>query len=270
MLGDILVIVKGGGEQATGVAHRLFRCGMKVIILEQARPTAIRGAVSFASAVYNGETTVDGVHAVKVTNISEASEALRTGSCVPVLIDPNAEVISQLKPQVVVDATMRKRNVGTKITDAPLVIGLGPGFTASVDVHKVIETNRGHNLGRIINEGEAQPNTGVPGEIIGITHERVLRAPCDGIFAPDKAICMKVEAGETVGYVSGTEVVTKIDGVIRGLLKEGLYVKKGMKLGDVDPRGVEEYAFTISDKARTISGSVLEVIISSLKTILCA
>ncbi|MFQ6085591.1 MAG: selenium-dependent molybdenum cofactor biosynthesis protein YqeB [Candidatus Bathyarchaeia archaeon] len=261
MLGDILVVIRGGGDQASGVIHRLFRCGMKVVVLEQARPTVIRRAVAFASAVYDGEIVVEGVKAVKVTDISEAREVLRAGDSVPVLVDPEGKAISQLKPQVVVDATMRKKNLGTRITDAPLVIGLGPGFTAGVDVHKVIETNWGHDLGRVIEEGSAEPDTGIP----DVFNECVLRAPCDGVFTTDKKIGMRVKEGEIVGYVSNTKVTAEIYGVIRGLLKGGLSVKKGAKLGDIDPRGEERYAFTISEKARAIGGGVLEAILVSMK-----
>ena len=184
---------------------------------------------------------------------------------VPLIIDPRAEVLARLRPTVVVDAIMAKRNTGTTITDAPIVIGLGPGFTAGVDVHAVIETNRGHNLGRIILSGSAEPHTGVPGPTAGYTVQRVLRAPCEGAFTGKRHIGDPVEAGEVVASVAGEPIAAKLAGVIRGLLADGLFVKAGMKVGDVDPRGVREHCFTISDKARSIGGGVLEAILYLLR-----
>ncbi len=263
MLDDILVVVKGGGDLATGVAHRLHRVGMKVIVTELARPTVIRRAVAFASAVFEGEVTVEGVVARRVEDASQALALLPEG-IIPVLVDPEASVVRELEPAVVVDAIIAKRNTGTKITDAPTVIALGPGFTAGLDAHAVIETNRGHDLGRVILEGQAAPDTGIPGPVMGYTSERVVRAPGAGVFRGVKAIGDMVEAGDVVGFVAGAEdqpVLAPISGVLRGLLADGLVVKEGMKIGDVDPRGVRAYCFTISDKARAIGGSVLEAIL---------
>lgn len=264
MLGNILVVIKGGGDLATGAVHRLHRAGMRVVVTELAQPTVIRRAVAVASAVYEGQVEIEGLVARLARNDEEIRATLAAGQ-VPVVIDPRAEVISRLRPTAVVDAIMAKRNTGTRITDAPIVIGLGPGFTAGVDVHAVIETNRGHNLGRVILSGSAEPNTGVPGPTMGYTVERVLRAPCEGRFKGERRIGDPLEAGERVASVDGQPVVAKIPGVLRGLLADGLHVKAGMKVGDVDPRGVREYCFTISDKARAIGGGVLEAILYLLR-----
>ncbi len=260
MLEDILVVVKGGGDLATGVAHRLHRAGMKVIITELAQPTVIRRAVAFASAVFAREVTVEGVMARLVEDGVQAL-ALLPERIVPVLIDPQASVVQAIKPTVVVDAIMAKRNTGTRLTDAPVVIALGPGFTAGLDAHAVIETQRGHNLGRVILKGQAASDTGIPGPVMGYTSERVVRAPGTGVFQGVKAIGDPVEAGEVVAHVGDRPVLAPISGVLRGLLADGLTVREGMKVGDVDPRGVREYCFTISDKARAIGGGVLEAIL---------
>lgn len=264
MLEDILVVVKGGGDLATGVAYRLHRAGMKVIVTELAQPTVIRRTVAFASAVFEGEVTVEGVVARRVEDGAQALALLPKG-IVPVLIDPQAFVVQAVRPTVVVDAIMAKRNTGTRITDAPVVVALGPGFTAGLDAHAVIETQRGHNLGRVILEGQAAPDTGIPGSVMGYTSERVVRSPGEGIFQGVKAIGDPVEAGEVVARVGDQPVLAPISGVLRGLLANGLTVKEGMKVGDVDPRGVREYCFTISDKARAIGGGVLEAILYLLR-----
>jgi len=264
MLEDILVVIKGGGDLASGVIHRLHRAGMQVVVTELAQPTVIRRAVALASAVYERQVEVEGLVARLVESDEEIRTALAAGQ-VPVVVDPRAEVIARLRPVAVVDAIMAKRNTGTKITDAPIVIGLGPGFTVGVDVHAVIETNRGHNLGRVILSGSAEPDTGTPGPTMGYTIERMLRAPCEGTFTGQRRIGDLVEAGEVVASVAGQPVVAKIAGVLRGLLADGLPVKAGMKVGDVDPSGVREHCFTISDKARAIGGGVLEAVLYLLK-----
>lgn len=265
MFGNILVVIRGGGDLATGVAHRLHRAGMRVAVTELVQPTVIRRAVALAAAVYEGQVEVEGLVARLAESDEEIHAALAAGQ-VPVVIDPQGKVIPRLRPTVVVDAIMTKRNTGaTAITDAPIVIGLGPGFTAGVDVHAVIETNRGHHLGRVILSGSAEPHTGVPGPSAGFTVERVLRAPCAGTLTGQRRIGDPVETGEAVASVAGQPVVAKISGVLRGLLADGLLVKPGMKVGDVDPRGVREHCFTISDKARAIGGGVLEAILYLLR-----
>jgi len=263
ILGWVLVVVKGGGDLATGVAHRLHRAGMRVVVTELAQPMVIRRAVAFASAVYEGEIELDGVKACLADSPGAVNGLLQQG-VVPVVVDPAADIVRDLRPHVVVDAIIAKRNLGTKLSDAPVVIGLGPGFTAGVDVHAVVETMRGHHLGRVITEGCALPDTGVPGEIAGHTSDRVLRAPCAGRFEACAAIGDRVEAGAVVAHVSGEPVVASISGVLRGILHDGLEVRAGYKVGDVDPRGVVEHCFSISDKARAIGGGVLEAILSLL------
>ncbi|NLW07292.1 MAG: EF2563 family selenium-dependent molybdenum hydroxylase system protein [Clostridia bacterium] len=255
-----LVVIKGGGDLASGVAHRLHQAGFQVIITEIARPTVIRRTVAFASAVYDNKVTVEGVTARLVDEAAAALAVTRQGD-IAVIVDPRAEIIKAVKPEIVVDAILAKTNLGTTKDDASIVIALGPGFCAGRDVHAVVETKRGHFLGRVIWQGEAAANTGVPGLIEGYGAERVLRAPADGIFQVCRAIGDLVAAGETVATVDGIPMKATINGVLRGLLHDGLQVSKGMKAGDVDPRGQRDHCFTISDKARAIAGGVLEAIL---------
>lgn len=257
---DIRVVVKGGGDLGTGVAHRLHRAGMGLIITELPKPLVIRRAVAFATAIYEGVVEVEGVRARRIGSMEEALAAHEEGE-IPLLIDPRAQVVARWEPDVVVDAIMAKRNTGTEMADAPIVIGLGPGFEAGLDVHAVVETARGHNLGRVILFGRAEPDTGVPGEVAGYTLQRLLRAPSDGAFEALRQIGDRVETGERVGYVGSQPVKAAIGGVLRGIIADGVEVREGMKLGDVDPRGIVEYCFTISDKARAIGGGVLEAIL---------
>jgi xanthine dehydrogenase accessory factor len=246
---------------ASGVAHRLWRSHFKVCLLEIERPLAVRREVSFCEAVYEGEKEVEGVRAVRVSLPREIPSAWETGK-VPVLIDPDGEETRQyLKPDVVIDAILAKRNQGTRLTDAPLVIGLGPGFSAGQDVHAVIETNRGHHLGKVIWAGSAEPDTGVPGEIGGYSVERVLRTLKSGTFRPQKSIGDPVTKGEVVAVVDDSPVVAGISGLVRGLLRGGIEVQKGTKVGDIDPRGKKELCASISEKARAIGGGVLEAIL---------
>jgi len=257
---DMSVVVKGGGDLGTGVAWRLRRCGFRVLVTETAQPTVIRRAVAFASAVFEGTITVDGITARRVESDEEIMAAW-AASEVPVIVDPEGESIRRMHPDVVVDAIIAKRNLGTRITDAPIVIALGPGFTAGVDCHAVIETNRGHNLGKVILKGAAEPNTGVPGTVGGESARRVLRAPAAGSFRAVRAIGDRVRAGEVVAYAGDAPIRSQLDGVVRGLLHDGLQVHPGMKVGDVDPRGVVAHCFTISEKALAIGGGVVEAIL---------
>lgn len=259
-----VIIVRGGGDLATGVIHRLWSAGYPVIILESQYPTAIRRQVALCEAVYEGMTKVEGVCAVRISSVEEAGAVLETGN-IPLLIDPDGKCIAGIKPAVVVDAIIAKRNLGTNRTMAPLTIALGPGFCAGVDVDYVIETMRGHNLGRIIKEGYAVPNTGVPGKIGGYAKERVIHASHTGILYNRHMIGDYVDQGETIAEIQNEEgffpVKATITGLIRGLIRNGYPVKKGMKIADIDPRREEyENCFTISDKARCIAGSVLELV----------
>lgn len=263
MFSNITIVIKGAGDLATGVGIRLFRSGFPILMTEIAEPTPVRRTVSFAEAVFEGEAAVEGIVAKKVASIDEAMAVTSEGR-VPVLIDPQAKIVKQTKPTVVIDAIMAKRNVGTRMADAPVVIALGPGFTAGVDAHAVVETNRGHYLGRVILQGEAEPNTGVPGLVGGYGVERVLRAPAVGRLRPVRQIGDYVEHGEIIGWVGDEPVKTPFKGIIRGLIHPEVQVHRNMKIGDVDPRAVREHCFTVSDKALSIGGGVLEAMLMLL------
>ncbi len=297
---NLLIICRGAGDLATGIIHRLHRAGHRVIALETDYPAAIRRQVSFCEAVYDGSAVVEGVTARLVPALADAEtdtetysgendtpaahivsekwdssaiEAVLEAGEVPLLIDPKGESIALLKPDVVVDAIIAKKNLGTTINMAPLVIGVGPGFTAGKDVHLVIESMRGHNLARIITDGMAQPNTGVPGNIAGFTSERVIHAPAAGYIHDVRKIGDIVQKGDEIARIYPDKesydnalseyvpVNATITGIIRGLIREGYYFRKGFKIADIDPRESEiTNCFTISDKARSIAGSVLEAV----------
>ena len=297
---NLLIICRGAGDLATGIIHRLHRAGHRVIALETDYPAAIRRQVSFCEAVYDGSAAVEGVTARLVPALADAEtdtetysgindtpaahiasekwdssviEAVLEAGEVPLLIDPKGESIALLKPDVVVDAIIAKKNLGTTIDMAPLVIGVGPGFTAGQDVHLVIESMRGHNLARIITDGMAQPNTGVPGNIAGFTSERVIHAPAAGYIHDVRKIGDIVQKGDEIARIYPDKesydnalseyvpVNATITGIIRGLIREGYYFKEGFKIADIDPRESElSNCFTISDKARSIAGSVLEAV----------
>ena len=264
-----LIIIRGAGDISTGTIHRLYRAGFPVLVLEAEHPSAIRRKVAFSEAVYDGKASVESVEAVRMTGIQEALEGIQRG-LLPLLVDPKGESIRTLRPFAVVDAILAKKNLGTTMDMADLTIALGPGFEAGRDVHYVIETMRGHDLGRIISSGYAIPNTGIPGKIGGYAAERVMHAPCAGIFHMERDIGSTVQAGETIGTVeSGGEsvpVCTQISGILRGILRDGYPVTKGFKLADVDPRLEElKNCYTISDKARCIAGSVLELTASAAR-----
>lgn len=270
----ILIICRGGGDLATGIVHRLFRAGFPVLVLETDSPAAIRRQVSFSEAVYDGTATVEGVTAERIASANRASvdHVLEEGR-VPLLVDPEGSSIPLLKPDIVVDAIIAKKNLGTAKEMAPLVIGVGPGFTAGEDVDLVVESMRGHNLARIFTTGSALPNTGIPGNIGGFTKERVLHAEAAGYMKNIRQIGDIVEKGEEIariyekmtedGTFSGSyvSVEASISGIIRGLIREGYHFQKGFKIADIDPRESElANCFTISDKARSIGGSVLEAV----------
>ena len=297
---NLLIICRGAGDLATGIIHRLHRAGHRVIALETDYPAAIRRQVSFCEAVYDGSAAVEGVTARLVPALADAEtdtetcsgindtpaahivsekwdssaiEAVLEAGEVPLLIDPKGESIALLKPDVVVDAIIAKKNLGTTIDMAPLVIGVGPGFTAGQDVHLVIESMRGHNLARIITDGMAQPNTGVPGNIAGFTSERVIHAPAAGYIHDVRKSGDIVQKGDEIARIYPDKesydnalseyvpVNATITGIIRGLIREGYYFREGFKIADIDPRESElTNCFTISDKARSIAGSVLEAV----------
>lgn len=255
------VFIKGAGEMASAIAWRLYLANVRhLLMMEVDQPLAVRRGVSFSEAIHDGTKMVEGVCAEKISHIEQLEGVWKKGA-IAVMADPRWKSVQKGKPDVLIDAILAKRNLGTRMDEAPLVIGAGPGFTAGRDAHLVIETNRGHHLGRVITSGEAEPNTGIPGNIGGVTLERVLRAPADGVFRAEKAIGDQVGRGETVARIGANKIVAKVDGVIRGLLRHGTPVKTGWKLGDIDPRGDARHCGTISDKARAISGSVLEGIL---------
>jgi len=257
------ILIRGAGDLASGIAHRLCRSGFRVCLIDTDTPMAVRRMVSFSEAVYDGEKTIEGITAVHISQPEEILPVWEKGQ-IPLLIDPANKTRHFLKPHVLIDAIIAKRNLGTDKSDAPLVIGMGPGFNAGADVHVVIETNRGHNLGKLIFEGPAERNTGVPGTIGGFNVERVLRAPCAGIFKSQKDIGDQVAKGEQIAQVSGVPILSKIDGIIRGMLRDNTPVTNGMKVGDVDPRGDIRLCPTISDKARSLGGAAIEAILSQL------
>ncbi|HSH69191.1 MAG TPA: selenium-dependent molybdenum cofactor biosynthesis protein YqeB [Deferrisomatales bacterium] len=259
-LTDLKVLIRGGGEMASGIAHRLFRSHLRVAITEVSAPLAVRRAVSFCEAVWDGVCTVEELTGRRVEAPAEFDPVSDRGE-IPVLVDPELGCLGSWRPHVLIDATVAKRNLGTHRDMAELVIGFGPGFTAGADVDLVVETNRGHDLGRLIFAGAAEPNTGVPGTTAGYTVERVLRAPAAGVFEAAAEIGDLVEPGQVVARVGGDAVTVQIPGVLRGLLRSGVPVKPGLKAGDVDPRGERRTCFTISEKARALGGSALEAIL---------
>lgn len=263
----MLALIRGAGDIATGIALRLWRSGIRVVMLETAHPTAIRRTVAFSEAVFTGTQTVENVTSVLCKTVEDAQRVLKNDQ-IPVLIDPNGETILRWNPDVLVDAILAKRNLGTSMDMAPAVIGVGPGFTAGQDCHAVVETMRGHTLGRVIYDGSALPNTNIPGLIGGFAGERVLRAPKDGVFHPIRAIGDLVQKGDTAAEVDGEPVKCTLSGVLRGILPEGTTVKKGMKSGDIDPRGEQANCTTASDKALAVGGGVLEAALYLTKALL--
>ncbi len=260
---DVLVAVKGAGDLASGVIHRLKRAGFAVMATELPHPTVLRRTIAFAEAVILGQVTVEGITARHAHSIENTRLLLENGF-VPVLVDPDGIAFKHMRPDVLVEATLSKHNSGITVNDAPIVIALGPGYEAGKDAHAVIETNRGHNLGRVYLEGNAEPNTGVPGTIGGYAGERLLRSPCAGRLYGMRQIGDQVREGEVVAIVkSGVATVpitAAISGILRGLVRDDLIVSAGMKVGDIDPRAIREHCFTISDKSRAIGGGVLEAI----------
>lgn len=259
---ETIIVVRGGGDLASGVIHRLYRCGYKVLILECAKPSAIRREVSFCEAVYDGEAFVEGVLSHRIERPEQCSEIWQLGE-IPLLVDEKGDSIREIRPAVVIDGILAKRNLGTRRDMAPLTIALGPGFEAGEDVDYVIETQRGHDLGRIIEEGEAAPNTGIPGIIAGAGRERVIHAPADGVIRNIAKISDFVEKGQVIAMVEDTPVEASLTGILRGLIRSGYEVRSGMKIADIDPRREQKKnCNTISDKARCIAGSVVEILLA--------
>lgn len=257
----MLIIVRGAGDLATGVIVRLYNSGFKILALETENPSAIRRTISFSESIYKGTQVVEGVIGKKVDTIDEIYKCWDNFE-IPIAVDPKGKWIKILKPEIVVDAILAKKNLGTNKNMAPLTIGLGPGFEADIDVNVVIETMRGHRLGQIINRGKAKLNTGVPGEINGVSKERVIYAKETGIFKSCKSIGDLIKKNEIIAHINETEVKSEINGVLRGIIPKNYFVKNGLKIADIDPRIEEtENCNIISDKGRALGGSVLEVIL---------
>lgn len=277
-------LIRGGGDLGTGVALRLQRAGWQVLIAELPRPLVIRRTVALASAIYDGSIEIEDTLGRRAD--LDQLESIWQAEQIPVIVDPDRSRSALFKPLVLIDAIMAKRNTGTQIVDAPIVVALGPGFTASVDCHAVVETQRGHNLGRVYYQGAATPDTGTPGLVGGQDEKRVLRAPITGVFYAHRKIGDRVKTGEVIGRVItvdvsltdsaaqrlaftdrdasqplGIVIRAKIDGVLRGVLHDGLIVTEKTKLADVDPRGEVDYCFTVSDKAWAVGGGVLEAVL---------
>jgi len=264
-----LIIVRGGGDLGSGVVFRLVSAGYRVVVLEAARPTVVRRKVSFAQAVFDGRASVEEMPSVSITleeletvSVGFWDPEAAVGQPVPVVVDPEGCALGILSPDVVVDARMAKRNLGTDISDAPLTIGLGPGFEAGRDVDLVIETNRGHRLGRVIRSGRAEADTGIPGAVLGVTEERIVRSPANGHFRSTRRIGDLVETGDKLGEVGGKVMVARTGGLIRGLVSDGVELREGQKSGDIDPRGDRIDPATVSDKALAVGGGVLEALLS--------
>ena len=258
---DDIIVVRGGGDIASGAIQKLYRSGFKVLVLETETPSAIRRKVAFCEAVYEKEIEIEGIKARLVANDEEIQDCWDS-DILPVMIDSRGKVIERLKPLAVVDGILAKQNFGTKRSMAPITVALGPGFSAPEDVDIVIETMRGHNLGRIIEEGRASENTGVPGIIAGFGIERVIYSDYSGVITNVEKIGNVVEKGDVIAVVGDNEIYASISGVLRGIIRDGYKVKKGLKIADIDPRISEkDNCFTISDKARNIGGAVLESIL---------
>ncbi len=259
-LKDLKILLKGGGDLASGIGYRLNRAGFNLLIVEKSEPTAIRRTVSFASAIYQDELEIEGITGKKTRNTEEIEQCWNEGS-VPVTTTNQTDLLTSFNPDIIIDGRMLKDKTDQIIDEAKLIIGIGPGFIINQNCNLAVETNRGHHLGRVIYEGSTAENTGSPGKVNGYTDERVIHAPEAGIFQSNRKIGQKVNAGDVIGKVNDKLLKTEIDGVIRGLLKPGIKVKAGTKLADVDPRSEKDYCYYISDKALAIAGGVLEAIL---------
>lgn len=257
----MLVLIRGGGDLASGVAVRLHHSGFDVLITELPKPLVVRRTVSFAEAVSEGSKEVEGITAVLIQSPGDVKDTVRAGH-IPVLVDPDLASLNEVRPDVVVDARMRKKPPTEGKEVATLVVGLGPGFIAGENCHAVVETNRGHNLGRVIWVGPPQEDTGIPGEVLGFALERVLWAPEDGKLVSGAQIGDEVKNGTVIALVGSQAVLAPFDGVLRGLIKPGSQVTEGMKIGDVDPRNDPAICSLVSDKSRAVGGGVLEAILA--------
>ncbi len=260
MIKDLKIAIRGAGEMASGIAHRLYLTGIrKIVMTEIPEPISVRRTVSFSEAVYEGEAGVEGVRGVLANNVDEIKNIWQE-NMIAIIIDPVGKFVEMLRPDILIDAMMMKKQTSLAGNEAPFIIGIGPGFSAPINVHAVIESNRGHNLGRVIWDGSAEPHTGIPGSMEGFTVERVLRSPKAGAVRHVKHIGEFVKKGDTILYVDEIPVYASINGVLRGLIRE-IFVQHNEKVGDIDPRGQVSYCYTVSDKARAIGNGVLDAII---------
>jgi xanthine dehydrogenase accessory factor len=260
---QLVVLVRGGGDLGSGVVYRLYRAGFPVIVVELGKPLFVRRAVCYGAAVFEGQITVDGVTARLAADSDAVRQVLAQGD-IPVIIDPAGDSLASLSPFVLVDARMAKQPLDTHRDMAPLVIGLGPGFEVGIHCHAVVETNRGHYLGRVYWQGQAEPDTGSPGRVEGVTDERVMRAPKAGYVLSDRRIGDMVQQGEVVATIEGQPIHAQLTGVVRGLIHPRVLVSPGTKIGDIDPRAQRAHCFTISDKSLAVGGGVLEAVFSSV------
>ncbi len=257
-----LIAIKGAGDLASGIALRLWRSGYRIIMSELPVPLCIRRTIAFSSAVFDGSAKVENAEGILVQDINNINDVWGENK-LPIIVDENAERILSLKPDVLIDARIIKSwRDDTHLDDASLVIGLGPGFTAGENAHCVIETNRGHNMGRVFWSGAAEPDTGIPGTIKGEGLRRVIKAPCGGIFKPLVEIGDEVEEGELIARIDETEIRAQLSGIVRGIIYPGITVWEKLKIMDIDPRGNRNHCFTVSDKATALGGGVLEAILT--------
>ena len=262
LIQEKIIAIKGAGDLASGIALRLWRCGFHVILTELPVPLCIRRTVAFSSAVFEGSAKVEDAEGILIKEVSEAETIWQAGK-LPIIVDETAKKIRSLKPNVLIDARLIKSyREDTRKSDAPLVIGMGPGFTAGENVHCVIETNRGHNLGRVFWQGSAEPDTGIPGTIKGEGIKRVIKSPCAGIFVPFVEIGDSVEVGDMLAKIGDSEIHAQLSGIVRGIITPGIEVWEKLKIMDIDPRGDRSHCFTVSDKASALGGGVLEAILA--------
>jgi xanthine dehydrogenase accessory factor len=259
---SLRVVIRGGGDLASGVIYRLARIGFQVLVTELPKPTFVRRTVSFGEAIYSSSVTIEGITADRVDHLDAVATVFERNP-VAVMVDEAGECLSVFKPHIVIDARMFKQNLGTRLNDAPVVIALGPGFIVGVDCHAVIETNRGHYLGHVIERGTAEPDTGEPGVMGGHTHSRVLRAPASGYVQPEVEIGDLIQQGMPIASVNGQAILAAFDGMVRGLIHPTVWVEAGWKIGDLDPRAQREACFTISDKSLAVGGGVVEAILAA-------
>jgi xanthine dehydrogenase accessory factor len=258
---ELRILVRGGGDLASGVIFRCARAGWEVFVTELEQPLAVRRKVSFSQAVYDGIIEIEGLKAERADSYRQAEDIIKLGK-IPVLVDPSCESRHELRPDIIIDARMTKRPPELPFPSAVFMIGLGPGFSAGVNCQAVIETIRGPFLGRVIWDGSAELNTGVPDTVGAYRDERVLRSPDDGRIFAIAQIGDQLKPGQLVALVAGKSIYSPFEGVLRGLIQDGLYVSKGMKVGDVDPRNDPRLCRLVSEKALAVGGGVLEAILS--------